>query len=320
MDIDGYFEMYIKNRIKYDRMTHMKNLGLLDVKIIDNDIIRKIFVYIDLVLFNGTMAAYIAKHNIDFKVRENKTTTSVGMFFIERSADSNKSMIMGFAIAYKIFQNILDKKIVNIDLGVLNEKNKPQLSTVPIEPLMTTMEHEIIHMLMNMTLQNKYNDAKTVKSGHTKIFKLLIYNIFGHYRITSSFALGDIKKNTESKDNIDIGDYVKNDESNTVGYVVDKKKQYLILASLNDDNNYTYKTFLYKDVRKIDNTDQINKIDVLRLLDRLKPDVKIRFNGTNYTILKVNKTTIEAKSITTGLKAQVWKIPKLRIFEIVFLD
>lgn len=330
MDIDGYFEMYIKNRIKYDRMDHMKNIGLLDVKIIDNSVIKKIFVYIDSVLFNGTMSEYIADNSIDFRFRENKTSTSVGMYFAE--SYPGKPMIIGFSIAYAFFQNILNNKIVNIDLGVLDDKNKPCLSSIPIEPLMVTMEHEIIHMLMHITENNKYNDIKTVKSGHTKMFKLLVRNIFGHYRITSSYAIGDIKKNTESKDNIDIGDVVKHNVSDTIGYVVSKKKQYLILCSI-IDGDYTYKPFLYKDVHK---TEIDNKIDVLRLLDRLAPNVKIRFNSMDFTVLKVNNSNIIAKTSTSaststttstsktelnsGKSSQIWKIPKMRIFEIVFLD
>jgi hypothetical protein len=315
MDINGYFEMYIKNRIKYDRLEHMRNIGLLDVTIIDINIIKKIFVYIDSILFNGTMMAHIIKNSIDFRFSENKTTTSVGMFYMQ--SYPNKTKIMGFAIANKFFQNILDKNIINIDLGVLDEKNKPCLSSVPIEPLMTTMEHEMIHMLMHITEGNKYNDIKTVKSGHTKIFKILVYNIFGHYRITSSYAIGDIKKNTESKDNIDIGDVIRDKTSATIGYVVGKKKHHLITCSINKDNtnngDYVYKTFLYKDVDKIDDAD--NNINVLRLLDRLKPDVKIRFNNMDFTILKVNQTNIMVKSLT-----QKWKIPKVRVLEFIFRD
>jgi len=310
MNIDGYFEMYIKNRIIYDRMEHMKNIGLLNVAVIDTTIIKKIFVYIDAVLFNGTMSEYIVKNSIDFRFRENKTTTSVGMYFMESCP--GKPKIMGFSIAYKFFQNILDKKIINIDLGVLDAKNKPCLSSVPIEPLMTTMEHEIIHMLMHLTEGNKYNDVKTVKSGHTKIFKLLVHNIFGHYRITSSYALGDVKINKESKDNVDVGDIVKSDSSNIIGYVVAKKKHHLVVCTV-QGNDYLYKTFLYKEVTKVEDND--NTIDILRLMDRLKPDVKIRYQSMNFTILKVNQTTIIAKTST-----QKWQIPKLRILEIVFLD
>lgn len=344
LTINDYFEMYINNKVKYDRMEHMKNIGLLDVKVIDNTIIKKIFVYIDSVLFNGTMMQYIVNNSINFIIRKNKTVSkvsTVGAFFVENNPqydlhnESNKNnknnknnennkndenkikhKAMGFAITYSFFQNILDNKIINVDLGVIDDKNKPYLSTIPIEPLMTTMEHEIIHMLMYLTEGNKLNDNRTVKSGHTKIFKILIYNIFGHYRVTSSFFIGDIKKNIVSKNNIDIGDIVKNDVTDVIGYVVAKKKQHVIICIIEDTGEYEYKIFLYKDVYKIDNNNK-DKIDVIGLLDRLRPGKKIRVNSMTFIILKVNQSTISAKNVNTNKK---WKIPKLRIFEITFLD
>jgi hypothetical protein len=183
MNIDDYFESYSKAKIKYDRMYHINNCGY-DFSKVDETLVKKIFTYLDMVIFGGKIMEYVNSNNLKifFKVSAALSSTA-GMFV--RSSDGKK---LGFKISSAFFQNIIDKKILNMDLGVVNEKNIKYLSVNVIEPLFVTLEHEIIHMLMYITKDNKLNDHQKVKSGHTPMFKRLVYNIFGHYKITHGYS------------------------------------------------------------------------------------------------------------------------------------
>lgn len=326
MNINDYFEMYLKNRVKYDRSMHVKNLNILDTPQITNELVKKIFTYIDAVLFNSSLTKYINENNISFKCKISKSLTSTaGMFYWKTRGSGNNVKIieMGFKMSYSFFQNIIDNNTLNMDLGVIDSQNKPYLSTNTIEPLLVTMEHEIIHMLMYVTSSNALNDLNTVKSGHTPAFKKLVYNIFGHYRITHGFSVGDVKKSQEIKRDIQLGDYVEDTTKGVKGYVVGKKNRYLVVCSIIDvdinnninNNENVYNAVMYNNLKKI-NTQNNNKIDIIEMIDRLKPKVNIQYAKMNLTVKKVNKTTILAESD----RGKVWRIPIFRILDIVFLD
>lgn len=312
MDIDEYFEMYLNSRIKYDRLYHIKNLNLDRLTVITDTIVKKIFTYLDSVLFNKNLTEYTTNNSIDLQFIVSKAlTTTAGMFF--RRIIRGNTKVMGFKISYNFFQNIIDNKTLNVNLGSVNEKNEQCYSTTYIEPLLTTMEHEIIHMLMHITSNNKFNDSRTVKSGHTKVFKKLVYNIFGHVNVTHRYSIGDVVKNEEIKGDINIGDYVKDIESNINGYVVSKKNRNLILCAITNSGN-VYKALYYKDVVKVDTT--VDKINIVDLINKLQPDVKIKYNNIIFTITKVNSTTVTA--ITVDKK--IYRIPTSRILDIIFMD
>lgn len=313
MDINEYFEMYLNSRIKYDRLYHIKNLGLDKVTVITSAIVKKVFTYLDAVLFNKNLTEYTTQNSIDLQFKVSKAMTSTaGMFF--RRVVHGQTKVMGFKISYNFFQDIIDNKTLNINLGSVNEKNEPCYSTTYIEPLLTTMEHEMIHMLMHITSDNKLNDLKTVKSGHTKVFKRLVYNIFGHTNVTHRYSIGDVVKSEEIKGEINIGDYVKDINSNFKGYVVSKKNRNIILCSITVSGNI-YKALYYKDIIKI-NIDENDRIDVADLINKLQPDVRIKYNNMIFTIIKVNSTTVTASTDTK----KIYRISTSRILDIIFLD
>lgn len=322
LTIDDYFEMYLNNRIKYDRQYHINNMSRYNFSIINKKLIQQIFQYLDQVIFGGKLSEYVKDNQIEFQFKVPKSMTSTaGFFFWKQKIIEGKkqNLIMGFKISHVFFQNIVDKNITNMDLGVLDDKNNKYLSTNTTEPLLTTMEHEIIHMLMYVTSNNKLNDLHTVKSGHTRVFKRLVYNIFGHHRITHSLSLGDLTVNQAIKDTIDIGSYVKNKKDNSDGYVVMMKEKSVVICHIDPSHKITdisktkYTGAFYKDLEIIKNI--VDQIDVKDMMDRLQPGISVRLDGKILKILQVNNVTIKGQTPDNKL----WKIPKFRVLDMVFM-
>ena len=311
LTIYDYFEMYLNNKIQYDRQYHINNMTKYGFTQIDHFLIKKIFIYLDQVIFDGKLTDYMKENDIIFQCKVSRSMTSTaGFFFVNKIKKNNiEKYIIGFKISRFFFQNIIDKKIINIDLGVIDSVNKKSLSTNPIEPLLVTMEHEIIHMLMYFTKDR--NDSETVKSGHTPMFKNLVFNIFGHYKITHGFTIGDTTINDAIKKTIEIGSYVKNVKTNQYGYVVGMKNKNAIICEI-ESGKTKYSSSFYKDLEIIE---KLDKIDVKDLLSRLKPHIKIKANQTIYEIIQINDKSI--KAITPDKR--IWKIPKIRILDIVFM-
>ena len=201
-----------------------------------------------------------------------------------------------------------------MDLGILDKHNMKSLSSMTIEPLIVTMEHEIIHMLMYCTALNKLNDLNTVKSGHTRVFKTLVYNIFGHYKVTHSYSIGDVKKCQAIQCDIQLGDFVEDTVKAVKGYVVGKKEKYLIICSINNGIS-RYTSSMYKDLKTSD-IGENKPIDIIGMINRLQPGIQIQYNKLKLVINRVNKITIGAET-TDG---KMWNIPIFRILDIIFLD
>jgi hypothetical protein len=314
MNIDDYFELYLKTRIKYDREYHIKNCGY-DFSKVNDTLVKKIFNYIDMVIFSGKMTEYVKQHkvNLFFEVSD-ALTSSAGLFV--RYGNGEK---FGIKISGKFFQNIIDKNILNINLGVVDENNQKYLSKYTIEPLFTTIEHEMIHMLMFMTRHNKHSDIHKVKSGHTANFKRLIYNIFGHYKISHEFGIGDSKENVEKKKEIQIGDYVKMINKDFSGYVVGIKDKFAILCHIKSDGSTKYLSAIYKNLVKIENDNTDKTIDVNALINMLKVGKRFMFNGNTYKIIQVNKTTITVERDDDKSKGKTWKMAKFGIIDYKFI-
>lgn len=315
MDIDGYFEMYLKNRIEYDRMYHIKNMESFDLTKIDKKLVEKIFKYLDDVLFGGKMYKYCKDNGIklEFKVSRALTSTA-GMFYhqSERIKGTNNTLItVGIKISIPFFQKIIDENIINMNIGAVDQYGKKILSTTTIEPLITTMEHEMMHMLLWMTQNNKFSDVGTVKSGHTKNFKTLVYNIFGHNRVTHGFNEGDLTQRDEIKNNLELGMYVKNKKKNVSGYIVQLKDKYAVICTIDEKKGNKYSGVPYIDI-EIDNSKNMN---IKGLLNKLKSNQKIMFKNKTYIINSVKSTTIRAMDD----QKKYWNIPKLYILDINFL-
>ncbi len=311
LTILDYFEIYSKNKIEYDRQYHINNMKKYDFTKINDNLIKKIFIYLDQVIFAGKLTEYIKDNKITFQCKVSNSMTSTAGFFFWKNIKKNnlEKNIMGFKISKVFFQKIIDNNIINIELGVMDKNNKKLLSTNPFEPLLVTMEHEIIHMLMYIT--KEHNDSRTVKSGHTRMFKNLVFNIFGHFKITHGYSLGDTTINDDIKKNIEIGSYVKKINTDLTGYVVGMKNKNAIVCDIVSGKTNYFSSY-YKDLEVIEKIDKINVND---LISKLKPHVMIKAFDKIFEIIQINELTFKAKT----QDKRIWKIQKYHILDITFL-
>jgi hypothetical protein len=311
MNIDDYFEFYIKTRIKYDRIYHINNTKKYDFSIVNKELIKKIFTYIDIVIFNGKLTEYCKKKSIKLRFKVSEKMTSTAGFFYYKYDNQNNATEIGFKISSVFFQNIIDNNILNMDLGVVDQNNKKYLSTTTIDPLFATMEHEIIHMLMWITRDNKHSDYYTLKSGHTNIFKKIIFNIFGHYKITHSYSVGDVNVSNEIKNKLKLGMAVVNKIKKINGYIVKLKDNGVFLCSINN-NKFTYSFSHYKDLEIDPNKEPI---DIISKQKKLKIGQHIKFHDKKYKIKNINNMTIVAMDENN----KIWKFNKILILEFEFI-
>lgn len=314
MKITDYFEMYLTTRISYDRLYHIKNCGF-DLSKIDSTMIKKLFIYIDSVVFGEKIMEYVKSEKIDlfFKV-SNSMKSTAGMFV--RSANGKK---MGFKISKTFFQNIVDNNIVNIDIGTVDHTNKNHLSVHYAEPLFTTMEHEIIHMLMYITRDHAKNDSHTMKSGHTAMFKRLVFNIFGHRRITHNLKLGDTTENLNNMREIGYGDYVKIKDKDISGYVVDKKDRGAIIYVTDYNSKKRYEGVYYKELIR---SYEKQPIDIQSLINKLQKGKCFTYSGDRFEVVNIYKRSVSAKLVSKNSKlgkmGGVWNVPLGKILEFEF--
>jgi len=314
MEISDYFELYIGNRIKYDRTFHINNMKIFDLKNIDVTLIEKLFVYFDNVLFGNKLSEYINKNNITFKCHVSKSLTSTaGQFYWK--LDQYKKLEIGFKFSSHFFDEILQKNITNIDLGLVDEHNKKYLSKMAIEPLIVTMEHELIHLVMYVTKNHKLNDLSIVKSGHTPIFKRLVYNIFGHVQIRHNLKVGDVAINLENKEKFRLGTHVKNIKNGNSGYIVNMKKNHADVCIILPDTKHkqcTYRAYLYNELE----LDKSRKdIDLSEINNRLKPGTIIMYRDRKYKIIENNNVAIKMQSDDQ----KYWTIHKLTMLDFIFM-
>src|SRR5437763_1377036 len=83
----------------------------------------------------------------------------------------------------------------------------------------------------------------------------LVYNIFGHYRISHAYKLGDVRANNTIKKMISIGTYVRNITNDMPGYVLAMKNKSVIIGDIKD-NKPNYSGAFYKDLQIIDKNDK----------------------------------------------------------------
>lgn len=297
---DKYQKMYDKDKIivKCDKLT--------------NKSIRKVFDHIDKHVFGNVFNEFI-NHNTAkcyIGLTKKKTCdTTVGYFFANNTL---KNETYGIKISKDYFENIINNNILNIDLGSVDESNENVYSKTIYDPLIITIEHEMIHMLMYIGKLYSHPiiiKDKNIKSGHTPLFRKLVYNIFGQKRMTHVFDIGDIKIINSIKDSINLGDYVTNQKIK--GYIVCKNKDHAII--------YTGEDYVLEQYDKLsiiyNYTVADKKYNISYILKKLKIGMDITYCGKMFKIVKINNKTVCALALNDNI---LWCIHKFRALEFIF--
>jgi hypothetical protein len=304
MSLITYFDLYVKSKKNYDRNLLITKLKLDTHKHITVKLIKNIFDYLDDIIFNMNLSKTILEHNLKltFKILNLSNIKKAGYFYYKHND-------IGIAISSHFFNNIIDKNMLNIDLGCIDNNNNIYYSKSVYEPLILTMEHEIIHMFMFLTQNYEKNDIKTKKSGHTSMFKKLAYNLFGHVRISHKYLFGDINEYKKLIIDFNIGDIIKYNNDEYV--IVEKNKNYAVLYS--DENKY--KTGLYN---KLEKTNKQNMTQIINeKLSKLKINVEFLLFDIHYVIKIINPKYLIAEIKNSNNVKK--KISKIFILSIKFI-
>lgn len=187
---------------------------------------------------------------------------------------------------YKIQLNIvmMDKNIKSY--GKL--KTCGLIVTSLIECVMLTMEHEILHLIGAIGLIFGI-------SNHNKKFKQYILNMFGHTSSRHEYNV-DQEKLTNIKKEINIGDFIKSTLTGSIYQVIRMNQRTLgIIDTMGRQGRIGYNI-----VEKTSDKEII-------ILQQNKPDIQVNDTiqyiktGEKYKVIKLNKKTVTAKKMDTGV-------------------
>lgn len=263
---------------------------------INNDMVQKCFDMIDKLYFNGTIREQftIDGWHVDFYVSK-KLKTTAGMF---RFMPSRKKL--DIIVSVPIMDNLFNEGTKKVEIGGV-------YGTSLCEVFVLVMEHEITHMVLYLLRNHKLNQ-EVVKSGHTKVFKIIIYNIFHQKRVTHNLLLGDIDKFAEStalaKKTFNLGDSVKCDSRGKVlqGIIVSKKEKNVVLKIYKGVDNFVYKSCFLKDLSMVKSSGKEISLEDIRDKLNIGDELQLALSGKLYTVSVFSKSrnTFKAKDIKTG--------------------
>ena len=247
------FEYYLKN-MQSDELIN-KNRKLIHDELLNSNnkvtpsLVKKCFELLDKIWFNDSIQNFINdKNKIKFQVSE-KLTKTAGYFM-------KKKNLYIFKLSSFILNNLFNSKIKTVKINGILAQDVTYV-------LIILMEHEIMHLIVNSLLKNHPLNPQKEKSGHTEIFKILVYNMYHHLKITHELLHGDVtqfeEKTNLMRNELQIGDKIECTTKKFVGIVVEIQKKYAIIKI---DNQY--KSCLLNNVNILKKTNKIESIDNIK--------------------------------------------------------
>jgi hypothetical protein len=175
-----------------------KSENMKDIKSGD---VKKTFELFDEVYFNKGLSKYLfnSNQNIKFSTSAKLSKTAGKCIYCETGYE--------IVISSKILASLFNKNEKQLALGGLTCRNR-------LECYINIFEHELIHFIIFLFC------PKYAYPQHSKAFKILVYNLFGHTKTHHSLLLGDIDeyqkklegfeaKGKKVKKILKVGDHVK---------------------------------------------------------------------------------------------------------------
>ncbi|AYV75196.1 MAG: hypothetical protein Terrestrivirus1_70 [Terrestrivirus sp.] len=296
--LDDYIVYYLNNPLGHNEINDKNSLvkKILDShQSISTSSIRDCFNAIDTIFFNRTITEKINKDNyilaFDFT---NKLKKRAGQFVYSYQTPKLRIDVSKI-ILDEIFKD--DIKVVEIGGVKLRDLN---------DVLVNIMQHEMLHLILFLLRNHPLiaNDKK-VSSGHTKIFKILAKNIFGHVRVTHDLLKGDIEKfnesNAQAKVNINIGDSVKctivnkNNKNNKIfeGKIVKIGSKYVVVKTTTN----LFRSCYPKDITIIEKTADEHLEETIKKTLIVNSVVDININGVPMKLKILEKKSNVVKVI-----------------------
>ncbi|AYV84595.1 MAG: hypothetical protein Hyperionvirus30_11 [Hyperionvirus sp.] len=252
---------------------------------VTDGMVLKCFEMIDGLYFAGSIMGECKKEGwgVDFYV-SGKLRTTAGMFRYLPTKRILEIVISGVILDGNI---LFGGGVKKVEIGGI-------YCTSVCEVLVVLMEHEVTHMVLYLLKDHKLNQEH-VKSGHTKVFKKIIYDMFGQTRVRHNLLLGDIDKFNESTEsarkNFNLGDRVRCKGKEGVVVVIGKKN---VVLKVSGDN---YRGCLLKDISMVRVSE--TKISIEDVRDKLKVGDMVEFSwgGKSFRVKIVEKRSSTFKGI-----------------------
>jgi hypothetical protein len=184
----------------------LKNVvKIINFKINKNHV-EKTFKILDKIYFNNTITNFMnnTKSKLKFSISSRLKKTA-GYCKWKKIIDNNGNFNYGdfeIQISKPIIDNLFsNKKTKSLKINGIHCFNK-------LECYINLFQHEITHLLIAIICE----DYGKGMGGHTKMFKSIAYNLFGHTEYKHLLLEGDSIKMEEeilfNKTNVEIGDYI----------------------------------------------------------------------------------------------------------------
>lgn len=300
-DLNELFNYYISNAnddslIDSNRNNIIKEIEPIynaDGRKISKDLIERCFFNIDRLYFQNTIQKEIDKGGYSIKFSVNNKLTSVAGRFGQN--DNNLEIQM----SRPILDNLFNGEIKRVEIGGI-------ICNSLLQVFVIIMEHEMTHLIIYLLRHHPYIQNVERRLHHSKAFKLFIYNMFHHLRVTHNLLFGDIdkfeKEMQKAKEIFEIGDIVKctkikSRSVNIEGKLVTMTNKYGVIKY-----DGKYKTCLLRDLQLIKKTEQKNILELLKkklkigeiryielygkkvnvqIIDKKKSTFKVKVTGTN---------------------------------------
>lgn len=285
--LDNRIDLYLKKKIDDANITSnrkkIRKLLNIDTKNFElsTSMVEKLFVIFDKIYFKNFIQNKLddGDMNLTFGV-SNKLKNVAGYC---KFYNNNIELIFSKYIIDKIYND----KFTQINLGGI-------ICNDIVDILIVLMEHEIIHLIL--FLYDKYKDD--VRSGHNSQFKLIIYNMYRHVKITHDLLFGDLneyeKKKTKAIKKLETGMKIKC--KNKSGIVIDIKPKYIIYKNENNKINGCR----FNDYEIIDNNYAPYQKYITNLKKKLKIGVEVSWSKYYGPVIKLTENRVYFRDIKSS--------------------
>jgi hypothetical protein len=307
-------EIKEKNDMIYEIL--LKKFKNKNFQSLNDGMVKFTFDIIDKIYFQSNISKALKKNKskIEFK-SSNKLTKTAGYCKCNSKLDYNgniKSSKYEIVISKKIVENLFkNKKIKNLKINGLHCKNR-------LECYINLYQHEITHLLVSIFCPKEGEGM----GGHTRMFKALVYALFGHTKYKHWLLEGDSIKMEEEelfkRTNIEIGDIIitKKVKNKSLEGRVIKLGPKNIRVEMKNKDVYNIPYLLVKKIKnkskkkliktKIQTSDKIKK----KLKIGMKVLVNIKGKVKEGNILSLN----EKRASILFDKKEKWYVPYKMIF------
>lgn len=167
-----------KKKIVYNTLLD-EVFGTENFETINTKQIQQTFNVFDKIYFNNYITRNIGNGVMIFEASDKLSKSAGQCVYIK----NNKQCKYILTISSKVLMNLFSNEEKSFSAGGIECKNR-------LECFILVFEHELIHLIIYFACF----ELGEGKEKHTKTFKKMLYNIFGHTTYKHQFLLGDLER------------------------------------------------------------------------------------------------------------------------------